>query len=60
MNKFVIQSREDLLVMSEIFRKNDIPAQLSHLFDENGEEVGISLKLSDKIYFWSVGDEENV
>lgn len=57
MNKFVIQSREDLLMMRDILERNDIQVQFSHLFDENGEEVGVSLKIGDKIYFWNVGED---
>lgn len=57
MNKFVIQSREDILTLRDIFERNDIHFQLSSLFDENGEEVGMSLKIGDKIYFWNVGED---
>ena len=57
MNKFVIQSREDILTLRDIFERNDIRFQLSNLFDENGEEGGMSLKIGDKIYFWNVGED---
>ena len=57
MNKFVIQSREDIFTLRDIFERNDIRVQLSNLFDENGEEVGMSLKIGDKIYFWNIGED---
>ena len=31
-----------------------------YMYDEHGEEVGASLKVADKIYFWNVEAADNV
>ena len=59
MNKFMIESREDLYTLQSIFEKNDISTRLSHLFDEHGNQIGSTLEVFDKIYFWSLGKEND-
>lgn len=57
MEKLMIESFDDLLTLREIFERNDITAELTSLFNEHGNEVGAMLRVSNKVYFWSINND---